>query len=279
MKELFSFGPIHIYFFGLMIAIAAIIGGGFAIKQGEKRGINEDIMLNTIIIVVISGVLGARLFYILFYNPAFYFSNLGEIIKINEGGLSIHGGIVSAVVAGYLYSTKSKVSFLKLADVAVVGIALAQGIGRVGCDVFGKSMTNIMIWGINYNGQVLHPAQVYEFVLDYILFIILWRRSYKKKFEGELFVIYLIAFAIIRGIVEFFRINPVIWGPFSISHILSLVLVIIGLVIYVLLSKRTVGNNRIYVEDNKLKLTTSIIILVALIVVSIVIFYFVQGYL
>lgn len=277
MKELFSFGPIHIYFFGLMIAIAAIAGGAFAIKQGEKRGVNEDIMLNLILIVVISGVLGARLFYILFYNPSFYFNNPGEVFKINEGGLSIHGGIVSAVLAGYIYSIRSKISFLKLADIAVVGIALAQGIGRVGCDVFGKPMTNIMLWGINYNGQILHPAQVYEFILDYILFIFLWRRSYKKKFEGELFVIYLIAFALIRGVVEFFRINPVIWGPFSISHLLSFVLVIVGLVIYILLSKRTIRNDKINIEHNVLKLTTSIFILVALIVVSIFIFYFVQG--
>jgi phosphatidylglycerol:prolipoprotein diacylglycerol transferase len=234
-------------------------------------------MFNLIIIVVVSGILGARLFYILFYNPPFYFSNPGEIIKINEGGLSIHGGIVSAVGAGYLYSIKSKISFLKLADIAVVGIALAQGIGRVGCDVFGKPMANIMIWGINYNGQVLHPAQVYEFILDYILFLILLRRSYKKKFEGELFITYLIAFAIIRGIVEFFRINPVIWGPFSISHLLSLVLVIIGLVVYKILSKRAIIENRIYIEDNKLKLTTSIVYLLALILSSTFIFYFVQG--
>lgn len=276
MKELFSFGPIHIYFFGLMIAIAAIAGSAFAIKQGEKRGINEDIMFNLIIIVVISGVLGARLFYILFYDPSFYFSNPEEIIKINEGGLSIHGGIFSAVVAGYIYSIRNKISFLKLADIAVAGIALAQGIGRVGCDVFGKPMTNIMIWGINYNGQILHPAQVYEFILDYILFILLWRRSYKKKFEGELFVIYLIAFAIIRGIVEFFRINPVIWGPFSISHLLSLALMIIGLVIYILLSKRTKEDFSI-VTENKINLMTMIFYLIALIAVSIFIFYFVQG--
>lgn len=276
MKELFSIGPIHIYFFGLMIAIAAIAGGAFAIKQGEKRGINEDVMFNLIIIVLISGVLGARLFYILFYDPSFYFKNPGEIIKIDEGGLSIHGGIFSAIVAGYIYSIKSKISFLKLADIAVMGIALAQGIGRVGCDVFGKAMINVMPWGINYNGQILHPAQVYEFILDYILFIILWRRSYKKKFEGELFVIYLIAFPIIRGIVEFFRINPVVWGPFSISHLLSLVLVVIGLVIYILLSKRTKEDSNILTE-NKINLTTMIFYLIALIAVSIFIFYFVQG--
>jgi len=277
MKELLSIGPIHIYFFGLMIAVAAIAGGAFAIKQGEKIGINEDTMFNLIIIVVISGVLGARLFYILFYNLSFYFSNPGEIIKIDEGGLSIHGGIFSAIVAGYIYSLKSKISFFKLADIAVIGIALGQGIGRVGCDVFGEPMTNIMIWGISHNGEILHPAQVYEFILDYILFIILWRRSYKKRFEGQLFVIYLIAFPIIRGIVEFFRINPVIWGPFSISHLLSLVLVIIGLIIYKFLSKRTTEKDNFHVEENKLKLTTSILYLVALIVISIFIFYFVQG--
>lgn len=276
MKELFSFGPIHIYFFGLMIAIAAIIGGAFAIKQGEKRGINEDIMFNLIIIVLISGVLGARLFYILFYNPSFYFNNPGEIIKIDEGGLSIHGGIFSAIVAGYIYSIKNKISFFKLADIAVVGIALAQGIGRVGCDVFGKAMINIMPWGINYNGQILHPAQVYEFILDYILFIFLWRRSYKKKFEGELFIIYVITFALIRGIVEFFRINPVIWGPFSISHLLSLALIIIGLVSYMMLSKRSKEDLSL-ISDNKISLITMLVYLIVLIGISIFIFYFVQG--
>lgn len=276
MKELFSIGPVHIYFFGLMIGIGIVAGSIFAIKQAEKRGISEDIMLNLIMIVVISGILGARLFYILFYNPSFYFSNPREIIKISEGGLSIHGGIFSAVAAGYIYSIKSKIPFLKLADIIVMGVALAQGIGRVGCDVFGKPMTNIMPWGINYNGQVLHPAQVYEFILDYILFIFLWRRSYKKKFEGELFVIYLIAFSVIRGIVEFFRINPVIWGPFSISHLLSLGLIIIGLIIYELISNSRI-NNIDSVVENKVKLRTSVLYLFALIVLSLFIFYLVQG--
>lgn len=276
MKELFSIGPIHIYFFGLMIAIGIIWGSLFAIKQAEKRGISEEVIINLITIIVIFGLVGARLFYILFYNPSFYFSNPSEIIKINEGGLSIHGGIFSAVAAGYIYSIKSKISFFKLADIIAMALPLAQGIGRVGCDVFGKPMTSIMLWGINYNGQVLHPAQVYEFVLDYVLFIILWRRSYKKKFEGELFVIYLIAFAVIRGIVEFFRINPIIWGPFSISHLLSVALIIIGLVIYILISNKGTVKIDSYVE-NKMSLMTSIFYLIALIVVSIFAFYFVQG--
>lgn len=276
MKELFSIGPIHIYFFGLMIAIAIISGSLFAIKQGERKGINEDLMLNAIMIVVISGVVGARLFYILFYNPSYYFNHPSEIIKITEGGLSIHGGIFSAVAAGYIYSVRSKIQFLKLADVIVMALPLAQGIGRIGCDVFGKPMINIMPWGVKYGGQILHPAQVYEFILDYILFIFLWSRSYKKKFEGQLFAIYLIAFALIRGTVEFFRINPVIWGPFSISHLLSLLLIIAALIIYKFISNKSTNKVECF-EENKVKLSTSLLILVGLIVISIAIFYFVQG--
>jgi phosphatidylglycerol---prolipoprotein diacylglyceryl transferase len=276
MKELISFGPIHIYFFGVMIAAGIIAGSIFAIKQAEKRGISEDTMLNLIMIVVVSGVLGARLFYILFYNPSFYFSNPSEIIKIDEGGLSIHGGIFSAIIAGYIYSIKSKISFFKLADITVMALPLAQGIGRVGCDVFGKPMASVMPWGINYGGQVLHPAQVYEFILDYILFTILWRRSYKKKFEGELFIIYILAFPVIRGIVEFFRINPVIWGPFSVSHLLSLVLIIVGLVVYKLLSKKNSDINE-YLTENRVSFRTMIFCLISLVAVSILIFYYVQG--
>ncbi|MDF2883096.1 MAG: prolipoprotein diacylglyceryl transferase [Clostridiaceae bacterium] len=276
MKELFSIGSIHIYFFGLMIAVGIIAGSMFAIKQAEKRKISEDSMINFITIIVISGVIGARLFYILFYNPSFYFKNPLDIIKISEGGFSIHGGIILAILAGYIYSVKSKIPFFKLADITAMALPLAQGIGRVGCDVFGKAMVNIMPWGINYNEQILHPAQVYEFVLDYILFILLWRRSYKKKFQGELFVIYIIAFAVIRGIVEFFRINPVIWGPFSISHLLSLVLIIIGLVTYKIISNKSTVEVENSNED-KIKLSTSMVYLTALILVSAMIFYLVQG--
>lgn len=275
MKELFSIGPFHIYFFGVAVAVGIAIGTIFAINEAKKRDISSEIITDLVLITIISGIVGARLFYILFYNPSIYFNNPVEIFKIYEGGLSIHGGIFTAIVAGYIYTVKKKKSFLKLADIIVTALPLAQGIGRVGCDVFGKPMSDIMPWGINYGGQILHPAQIYEFILDYILFIFLWRRSYNKKFDGELFAIYLISFPIIRGIVEFFRINPVIWGPFSISHLLSLILIIIGIVVYKILSKNGAEYNNDL--DNKIKLSTSILYLIVLIAVSVFVFYYVQG--
>lgn len=276
MKELFSVGPFHVYFFGLMIAISMITAMYFVEWQAKKRGIKDDIMFNLAIIVVIGGVVGARLFYILFYNPSFYFSHPMEILKINEGGLSIHGGILVAMVVGYIYSIRVKISFFRLADIFVVAAALAQGIGRVGCDVFGKVMTHIMPWGVNVGGNILHPAQVYEFVLDYILFIILWREGEDQKYEGQLFVTYIIGFALIRGFVEFFRVNPIIWGPFSISHLLSLIFIVVGLIIQYHLKR----NNNYKIEQYKgvkTPMYLKMIILIFLITFSLIIFYTVQG--
>jgi phosphatidylglycerol:prolipoprotein diacylglycerol transferase len=276
MKELFSIGPLHVYFFGLMVAISIIAAVSFAEWQAKKRGIKDDIMFNLSVIGVIAGIVGARLFYILFYDLSFYYSHPMDIFKITEGGLSIHGGLFVALIAGYFYSVKVKISFFKLADISVMAVILAQGIGRVGCDVFGKVMTNIMPWGINVGGNILHPAQAYEFVLDYILFIILWRKSEKQKYEGELFVTYIIGFPIIRGIVEFFRINPVIWGTFSISHILSLLFIIVGIIIYTYLKR----NGKYEIKShNEITTPTHLksIYLILLITFSLIIFYMIQG--
>ena len=276
MKELFSIGPFHVYFFGLMIAIGIISAVFFADWQAKKRGIKDDIMFNLAIIGVIAGVLGARLFYILFYNPSFYFSHPIEIFKITEGGLSIHGGLLVALVAGYIYSARVKISFFKLADISVVAVALAQGLGRVGCDIFGKIMNRVMPWGISVGGNILHPVQVYEFVLDYILFIILWRKSEKQKYEGEVFVTYIIGFSLIRGFVEFFRINPIIWGPFSISHLLSLLFIIVGLIIHAYLKR----NEKYEIKNHEEIMTPmylKILALIILIMVSVITFYMVQG--
>lgn len=276
MKELFSIGFVHIYFFGLMIAIGFIAALWFIDLMAKKRQIDENIIFNFAITEIISGVIGARIFFIIFYNPLYYLNHIWDVFKINEGGMSIHGSIFFALIAGIIFSKKNKISFFKLADIAVVGTALAQGIGRVGCDVFGKVMNKVMPWGVSVNNQILHPAQVYEFILDYILFIYLWRKSEKQKYDGELFAAYIIVFPIIRGFVEFFRINPMLWGAFSISHLLSLLLIVVGLIV----SKYIRNKNQIEVNEKpsaSAALSVKFISLAALITASLIIFYTVQG--
>lgn len=94
-----------------MVAIGVVSGGIVTTKIGKKIGIEENIIFNLIFIVSILGIIGARLFYILFYDLIFYLNNPNEILKINEGGLSIHGGIFLAIIAGNIYTVKKKYLF------------------------------------------------------------------------------------------------------------------------------------------------------------------------
>ena len=136
MKPLFSFGPFTIHFFGLMIAIGAIAGILLFIREAKRRNMNHKLLLDGVMYSLFGGILGARIFFILFYNPSFYFANPMEVFFIQNGGLSIHGGIIGGVLVGYLFLKKHKLPIWQTLDVVAPSLILAQGISRIGCDVF-----------------------------------------------------------------------------------------------------------------------------------------------
>ncbi len=283
MKILFTIFGFPIYFFGVMIALGLIAGIFISHIEVKRKNLETDRVLDLAIYGIISAIVGARLFYILFYDLSYYIKNPADIILISEGGLSIHGGLIGAFIFGLCYFRKHKLSFLHYADAIVPGIILGQGLGRVGCDVFGKIMTSSLPWGIERQGQLLHPTQVYEFILNYIVFFILWRKRKNIKYNGQLFVWYLVFFAINRSVVELFRYNPSIIGWFSISHLLSIGLIIIALIIRVLIINNknmiiTNNNEGIEIAANKSDSWPKDILYVAsMIIVSIIIFYILQS--
>jgi phosphatidylglycerol:prolipoprotein diacylglycerol transferase len=195
-------------------------------------------MFDLAIFTIIAAVLGARLYYIIVFNPVFYLQNPGEIIKITTGGLSIQGGLIGGILFALWYTKKKGISFLKAADTFAPGIAIGQAIGRIGCDVFGIPMKKIYFWGIKVNGEILHPAQMYEMILDLILFTFLWNRRGKIKYNGELFIKYIIGFSINRAIVEMVRSNPIVIGPLTVAHVTSIVIIIIALIAGQIIKKK-----------------------------------------
>ncbi|KJS19681.1 MAG: hypothetical protein VR72_17630 [Clostridiaceae bacterium BRH_c20a] len=277
MKILFSVGPFSIHFFGAMIAVGILIGYFVALKEAKRKGLDEEILANLVLYTILSGIIGARLGYIAFYDPLYYLANPKEIFFINSGGLSIHGGIIGGVLTGLLYAKKKSLQIWKTADAIVPALILGQAIGRIGCDVFGVPMSEPFFWGIKINNSILHPAQVYEFTLDYILFGYLWLRRMNIKYDGQLFVNYLLFFPVIRSLVELFRDNPTVWGFLSVSHLLSIALFASGLILRQYLIKHQ--SLEIKVEEPiSMKKITQIVILVFLsIISSLVIFYLVQG--
>jgi phosphatidylglycerol:prolipoprotein diacylglycerol transferase len=283
MKVLFNFFGIPIYFFGVMIAFGLIAGILISYQELKRKKLEANRVLDLATYGIVSAIIGARIFYIIFYNPSLYLKNPIEIIMISEGGLSIHGGLIGAFLFGIYYFRKHKLSFLQYADAIAPGIILGQGIGRVGCDVFGKVMNSTLPWGILRNGQLVHPTQIYEFLLNYAVFYILWRKRKNIKYNGQLFVWYLILFGINRSIVELFRYNPSIIGWFSISHLLSIGLILVSIIIKTLImtNRNTVHlsadkKNAVNLEDKSREWLKDLLFVIILIVISLLIFYRVQ---
>lgn len=277
MKPLISFGPFTLHLFGLMIAIGAAIGIFLFIREAKKRGMNHNVLLDVVIYSLVGGVIGARLVYVFIYNPAFYLANPIEILFVHQGGLSIHGGIIGGVFVGYLLLRRHQIPIWRTLDLVAPALILAQGISRIGCDVFGMPVSSSLPWGIEVNGEYLHPAQAYEFILNFILFGYLWLRLKRTAYSGQVFLHYIIGFMIIRGIVEFSRINPIIFGPFTVSHLMSLIGIIVGLVFIRYRKQAEAVKKGRFMTIAKSDFIKVALVVVALILSSLLLYYGVQG--
>lgn len=225
-RILFQLGPISIYTFGAGLAIATGLSFWLAIHESKRFKMDPDQMWTLVMLVLVAGVLGARLFFVLFYSPAFYWQHPLDIFKIYEGGLSIHGGILGGILAGWWYTTRHAISFWKAADILAPALILGQAVARLGCDVYGKVMAQAWPWGVHFQGQLVHPVQVYEIVLDLVLFIFLWGKRDRQSYPGQLFIYYLGGYAGIRLLLELFRDNPSLIGGFTPAHITSTMFII-----------------------------------------------------
>lgn len=237
MKELFSIGPITINFFGFMIAVGILVAYCLIQKTAKDRLLDPDKVTSVGLVALLGGIIGARLAYALVYAPDYYLMNPIQLLSVHQGGLSIHGGIAGGLFAGWLAVRKYRFSVWMLADLFAPPLLLAQAIGRIGCDVFGKAVTSSIPWAIQFQGSLVHPAQMYEFLLNLSLFWWLWQRRKAQLVQGQIFFYYAIGFLLIRGFVEFFRTNPVVFGFLSVSHLLTILGLMAALAVMVLIPR------------------------------------------
>ncbi|MEW9095579.1 MAG: prolipoprotein diacylglyceryl transferase [Clostridiaceae bacterium] len=273
MVELFRIGHFSIYLFGVAVALGVIVGMLIMSIESKRKGLDSDKILDLALYTILAGIIGARAYYIVAFDLSYYIQNPKEIFLISSGGMSIQGALIGGTLFALWYTKKKNISFFEVADVAAPAMAIGQAIGRIGCDVFGIPMKNVYPWGINIEGQILHPAQMYEMYLNLILFIFLWSRRDKIRYNGELFIKYIIGFSINRALVEVFRSNPLVVGPLSIAHITSIIIIILALII----NKRIKNNNIIVkgsVEYSKVTVPMYQYALVALIAILGTWFYY-----
>lgn len=248
-----SLGPINIYWYSIMILSGALVAFLLINLEAKKRNINKDFITNIIFYAFIFGLVGARVYYVVF-NLEYFIDNPSEILQVWNGGLAIHGGIIFGVVTIAVYCKKYKVNPLKILDICAPGVIIAQSIGRWG-NFFNQeahgSVTTIthlknlyipdfIIKGMYINGNYYQPTFLYESLWTMLGFIIiiLFRKIYKNLKIGQLTGIYLMWYSMGRFIIESLRTDSLMLGPFKIAQIVSIILFIIGIILMFFISKK-----------------------------------------
>ena len=247
---------VHIYFYGVILAIAITVGTLVSDYLGTKFfNLANDTVIDMAPYLIISGIIGARLYYCCL-NYDFYLRFPTEILAIRHGGISIHGALLGGFIGLLIFAKKKNISVLKLCDVSSAGIIIAQAIGRWGnffnSEAFGTP-TNLP-WKLYIAPQYrpipyteyeyFHPAFLYESILDLIIFGILLLLIKKDKIqkEGNLALIYLILYSLARILVESVRIDSVryIFGiPVAIIMSVGIIVVAISVLVYRNLPRKT----------------------------------------
>ena len=212
-------GFISIHWYGIMYVLALLTGLWFAkwIVYKDNLPIEKGLIDNYFIWLEIGVLLGARIWYILFYDPytSYYLSHPWQIFNpffngefIGIRGMSYHGAIVGVAISSYLFSKRNPNSTLQLLDVVALAIPVGFIFGRVGNFLNRELVGNIteLPWGIYVDGVLRHPSQLYEALLEGLLIaIILYIYRKRKKFNGELILLYGLLYSLVRFVVEFWR--------------------------------------------------------------------------
>ncbi|MBC6004028.1 MAG: prolipoprotein diacylglyceryl transferase [Paeniclostridium sordellii] len=235
----FTIFGIDVMWYGILMATGMILGTLIAIKEAKRVGIKEDYILDLAIIAIPAGLICARLYYVLF-NWGYYSNNPSQILNFRGGGMAIHGALIGGVLAGYIFSRYKKLDFFKLADTVMLGMPLAQSIGRWGNFINQEAHggpTNLP-WGIMVNGVKVHPTFLYESIWDFGIFVFLWIFRKKKSYEGQVIVLYAILYSLGRFFIEGLRTDSLMIGPFRMAQVISLVGIIGGIVVHMYLSNK-----------------------------------------
>lgn len=229
----FQIGPLAVHWYGIIIACGLLLGVTVAAYRAPKYEISRDDLYNLVLIALPCGILGARLWYVIF-NWSYYAGRPGEILATWHGGLAIHGGVLAAIICGLAYAKWKKLSFWGIADLTAPSFALAQSIGRWGNYVNQEAYGTItdLPWAITIAGEKRHPTFLYESIWNLSLFVfLLFIAKRFPKFQGLVFAGYLVLYSVGRFFVEGLRTDSLMVGGLRTAQVVSLCMVIVGLII------------------------------------------------
>ena len=256
-------GFIQIYWYSIFIFLGLLIACTVIYRESKKRGINEDTLINMTFTTVIAGIIGARLYYVLF-NLSYYLQHPIEIFEIWNGGLAIHGAIIAGLITIFLFCKQMHISFMRMLDIIVVGLIIGQAIGRWGnffnSEAYGAVTTlqalesqgipKFIIDGMYILGEYRQPTFLYESIgclFGFLAMLIIRGGKYLKR--GNLTAFYLVWYGILRFLIEGLRTDSLMLGPIKMAQVVSAIFILIGIIIFLINIKKSKGDENLYRKD------------------------------
>jgi phosphatidylglycerol:prolipoprotein diacylglycerol transferase len=248
--EIVRVGPFAVRWYGVMYILGFASSYALVAYQGKKKGLglDSDFLQSFYSYLALGLILGARLGYVLFYDPVFYARHPAHIFAVWEGGMSFHGGLIGSALAGIWFCKRNGRDPWQIADLLAVTGPIGLGLGRLGNFINGElygRVTNVP-WAMVFPGGgplPRHPSQLYEFFLEgVVLFTVLWLVKDRMRAPGALIALFTLLYGVFRFIVEFFR-EPdrqlgFILGPFTMGQLLSACMVLGGAVLLYVREKK-----------------------------------------
>jgi phosphatidylglycerol---prolipoprotein diacylglyceryl transferase len=249
----FHLGPLTIYWYGVLLGLAFVMGLWTASRRAPLTGIPPVKISDAVVWLIIGAVIGARTLYVITYwRESFAGQPWWEIFMLRRGGLVYYGGLMGASLACILFCRWHKLPLWKVADVLAPSIALGYVFGRIGCLMngccYGRGCE--LPWAIRFpeshssGGAPIHPTQIYDSLLSLVLYVGLAWLYRRKKFDGQVFAAYLMCYAVTRSIVEAFRgdySEAHRHGGLTPAHLVSIGIFMAGAVLYAVLAKKRVS--------------------------------------
>ncbi len=250
------FPGLKLHTYGVLVALGFFVGIVWIHYEAKRLGEPVEKITDLCFYIIIASIVGSRLYYVVFEQPDF-FSHPLDFFKIWEGGLSFYGGFLGANAIGFWYLHRHRLGFWKVSDIFVTGLAIGHAIGRLGCFAagccYGRPVPEGFHWGVIFPNNpeslappdiFLYPTQLMEFAAEIFIFFVLVMFRKKKKFDGQVMLLYLILYPVFRVFAEPFRGDQardlVLQGSLSVSQIVSILLAVSAVLVWVFRSRKMV---------------------------------------
>lgn len=231
----FTIFGIDIMWYAILIALGMLLGIFIADKEAQRKGFDRDELSNMLVLCIIFGIIGARIYYVVF-EWDYYSQNLGQILNFRQGGLAIYGGIITGIIVGLIYCKVRDLNPLEAADIAMPSVALAQAIGRWGNFINQEAYGYETDFPIHVliDGRKHHATFLYESVGDFLIFLfLLYFARNHQKYYGQVLALYMVLYGVLRFFVEGLRTDSLYFYGIRISQLVSLIGIVIGILILI----------------------------------------------